>query len=65
MAITQPKSFTTTVFKGHFAVSQDGYVLGYVITKASIRDAKEAEEPILSTRPEGYFILGDKGYIGK
>ncbi|MBT8914387.1 transposase, partial [Lactobacillus delbrueckii subsp. bulgaricus] len=26
---------------------------------------KEAEELILSTRPEGHFILGDEGYIGK
>ncbi|MFV4953837.1 IS982 family transposase [Lactobacillus delbrueckii subsp. allosunkii] len=52
-------------FKGHFAVSQDGYFLGCVITKASIRDAKEVEELILSTCPEWHFILGDKGYIGK
>ena len=59
------KKFYYYGFKGHFAVSQDGYVLGYVITKASIHDAKEAEELILSTRPEGHFILGDEGYIGK
>ena len=59
------KKFYYYGFKDHFAVSQDGYVLGYVITKASIHDAKEAEELILSTRPEGHFILGDEGYIGK
>lgn len=59
------KKFYYYGFKGHFAVSQDGYVLGYVITKASIHDAKEAEELILSPRPEGHFILGDEGYIGK
>lgn len=57
------KKFYYYGFKGH--VSQDGYVLGYVITKASIHDAKEAEELILSTRTEGHFILGDEGYIGK
>ncbi|MBT9065327.1 transposase, partial [Lactobacillus delbrueckii subsp. bulgaricus] len=56
------KKFYYYGFKGHFAVSKDGYVLGYVITKASIHDAKEAEELILSTR---HFILGDEGYIGK
>ena len=59
------KKFYYYGFKGHFAVSQGGYVLGCVITKASIHDAKEAEELILSTRPEGHFILGDEGYIGK
>ena len=42
-----------------------GYVLGYVIAKASIHDAQEAKELILSPRPEGHFILGDEGYIGK
>ncbi|MBT9052669.1 transposase, partial [Lactobacillus delbrueckii subsp. bulgaricus] len=56
------KKFYYYGFKGHFAVSQDGYVLGCVITKASNHDAKEAEELILSTR---HFILGDEGYIGK
>lgn len=57
------KKFYYYGFKGH--LSQDGYVLGYVITKASIHDAKEAEELIFSTRSEGHFILGDEGYIGK
>ena len=59
------KKFYYYGFKGHFAVAQGGYVLGYVITKASIHDAKEAKELILSARPEGHFILGDEGYMGK
>jgi hypothetical protein len=57
------KKFYYYGFKGH--VPQDGYVLGYVIAKASIHDAQEAKELILSPRPEGHFILGDEGYIGK
>jgi hypothetical protein len=55
------KKFYYYAFKGHFVVAQDRYVLGYVITKASIHDAKL----ILSTCPEERYILGDEGYIGK
>ncbi|BBL28355.1 hypothetical protein LDE03_15440 [Lactobacillus delbrueckii subsp. delbrueckii] len=39
--------------------------IGYVITKASIHDTKEAKEVIPSTHPEGRYILGNEGYIGK
>jgi hypothetical protein len=46
------KKFYYYGFKGHFAISQDGYVLGYAITEASVHDEKEAEELILSTRPD-------------
>lgn len=41
------------------------YYYGFIITKASIHDAKEAEELIFSTCPEERYILGDEGYIGK
>ncbi len=65
MAITQPKSFTTTVLKAILPCLKTGMFLAMLITKASIHDAKEAGELILSTRPEGHFILDDEDYIGE
>ena len=43
------KKFYYYGFKGHFSVSQDGYVLGYVITEASIHDALKIDGYILWT----------------
>ena len=53
-------------FKVHALVSDDGYILNYTVTKASIHDAKAAPELIENTveLTNGY-ILGDEGYIGQ
>lgn len=52
-------------FKAHFIASDDGYLLGYVVTKASVHDARELPELIANVSPENRLILGDEGYIGK
>lgn len=52
-------------FKVHALVSDDGYILNYTITKASVHDAKEALELILNTDLKQKYILGDEGYLGK
>lgn len=46
-------------------VSSDGYLLNYLVTKASVHDSKVAEELILNTRPLEHFLLADVGYIGR
>ncbi|QQP29523.1 IS982 family transposase [Lactobacillus ultunensis] len=52
-------------FKVHAIVSDDGYLLDYAVTKASVHDAKEAVELIANTHPANHYLLGDEGYLGK
>lgn len=52
-------------FKAHFLGSDDGYPLGYAITKASVHDAKESPELIQNVKPQNRLILGDEGYLGQ
>ncbi|TDM96656.1 IS982 family transposase, partial [Lactobacillus crispatus] len=49
-------------FKVHAIVSDDGYILDYVVTKASVHDARETVELIENTHPSNYYLLGDEGY---
>lgn len=52
-------------FKVHAVVSDDGYILNYTVTKASVHDAKAAPELIDNTTGlTNRYILGDEGYIG-
>ena len=50
-------------FKAHVEINFDGYILNYVITKASIHDTKEAPELIMSS--PCHHILADVGCVGK
>lgn len=51
-------------FKVHAIVSDDGYLLDYVITKASIYDAKETIELIANVRPKNlHQRLMRMGYL--
>lgn len=52
-------------FKVHMVVSSDGYLLNYIVTKASVHDSKVAEELILNTLPLEHFLLADVGYVGR
>ena len=52
-------------FKVHAIVSDDGYILDYVVTKASVHDARETVELMGNTHPSNYYLLGDEGYLGK
>lgn len=52
-------------FKVHAITSDDGYLLDYTVTKASVHDAKEVVELINNAQPENHYILGDEGYLGK
>lgn len=52
-------------FKVHAIVSDDGYILDYVVTKASVHDARETVELMENTHPSNYYLLGDEGYLGK
>lgn len=52
-------------FKVHAIVSDDGYILDYVVTKASIHDAKEAVELMSNAHPANRYLLADEGYLGK
>lgn len=52
-------------FKVHAIVSDGGYILDYVVTKASVHDARETVELIENTHPSNYYLLGDEGYLGK
>ena len=52
-------------FKVHAIVSDDGYLLDYIVTKASVHDAKETGEPITNAHPDNRYLLGDEGYLGK
>ena len=52
-------------FKVHAIVSDDGYLLDYIVTKASVHDAKETVEPITNAPPDNRYLLGDEGYLGK
>ena len=52
-------------FKVHAIVSDDGYLLDYIITKASVHDAKETVELITNAHPDNRYLLGDEGYLGK
>ncbi|TDM75673.1 IS982 family transposase, partial [Lactobacillus crispatus] len=47
-------------FKVHAIVSDDGYILDYVVTKASVHDAKETVELLENTHPSNYYLLGDE-----
>ena len=46
-------------------VSDDGYLLDYIVTKASVHDAKETVELITNAHPDNRYLLGDEGYLGK
>ena len=50
-------------FKAHVEITYDGYIINYVITKASVHDAVEALELITSS--PYYQLLVDVGYVGK
>ena len=52
-------------FKVHAIVSDDGYLLDYTVTKASVHDAKETVELVINTHPANHYLLGDEGYLGK
>ena len=52
-------------FKVHAIVSDDGYLLDYIVTKASVHDAKETVELITNAHPDNRYLLGDEGYLGK
>lgn len=46
-------------------MSDDGYLLDYAVTKASVHDAKETVELINNTHPVSRYLLGDEDYLGK
>ena len=52
-------------FKVHAIVSDDGYLLDYAVTKASVHDAKETTELMANAHPVNHYLLGDEGYLGK
>ena len=52
-------------FKVHAIVSDDGYLLNYAVTKASVHDAKETVELMIDAHPANHYLLGDEGYLGK
>ena len=52
-------------FKVRAIVSDDGYLLNYVVTKASVHDAKETVELMIDAHPANHYLLGDEGYLGK
>ena len=52
-------------FKVHALVSDDGYLLDYAVTKASVHDAKETTELMINAHPINHYLLGDEGYLGK
>ena len=52
-------------FKVHVLVSDDGYVLDYAVTRASVHDAKETTELMINAHPINHYLLGDEGYLGK
>ena len=52
-------------FKVHALVSDDGYLLDYAVTKASVHDAKETAELMINAHPINRYLLGDEGYLGK
>ena len=52
-------------FKVHAIVSDDGYLLDYIVTKASVHDAKETVELITNAHPDNRYLLGDEGYLDK
>ena len=52
-------------FKVHALVSDDGYLLDYAVTKASVHDAKETVELMIDAHPANHYLLGDEGYLGK
>lgn len=52
-------------FKVHAIVSDDGYLLDYIVTKASVHDTKETVELITNAHPDNRYLLGDEGYLGK
>lgn len=52
-------------FKVHALVSDNGYLLDYAVTKASVHDAKETVELMINAHPINHYLLGDEGYLGK
>ena len=40
-------------------MSDDGYLLDYAVTKASVHDAKETVELMNNTHPTNHYLLGD------
>ena len=52
-------------FKVHAIVSDDGYLLDYAVTKASVHDSKETVELMGNAHPSSRYLLGDDGYIGR
>ena len=52
-------------FKVHAIVSDDGYLLDYAVTNASVHDAKETVELMINAHPANHYRLGDEGYLGK
>lgn len=52
-------------FKVHALASDDGYIADYVVTKASVHDAKEAFELIANSSLPNRYYLGDEGYLGQ
>ena len=52
-------------FKVHAIVSDDGYLLDYAVTKASVHNAKETTELMANVHPVNHYLLGDEGYLGK
>jgi hypothetical protein len=50
-------------FKGSFQISDSGFIISYVISKASVHDIRVVEE-LLEQSPHS-IVLGDKGYVGE
>ncbi len=57
------KKFHYFGLKGHFQATNQGFVVSYVITAASVHDITATEE-LISQAPHRY-TMGDKGYVGK
>lgn len=63
LAIMRRKECGFMAFKVHVVMEADGTILNYVVTKASVHDAKEAPELIMGCPcPE---VLADVGYVGE
>ena len=52
-------------FKVHAIVSDDGYLLDYAVTKASVHDAKETVELVNNAHPTNHYLLGDEDFRNK
>jgi hypothetical protein len=52
-------------FKVHALVSDNGYLLDYAVTKASVHDTKETAELMTNAHPVSHYLLDTEGYLRK